>query len=272
MTEVQYEKAVPSDRSRGEKRKGGSIDRSVHRAGTSINPSDSGMKQSTPMLLITDEQLGHSDVYIDDDEFVEPPPSWKGTSIYEDFPSGERKSNDTTDSKELPSKDVAIVEKSVNSKGKVKVDSASAIEFSCSIEPPYLNLNLEFIQPSQFVAKTSKEVEVQVDSIISNVLKETECIEQEVMKNYHKSIQFGRRSLYIDHMSLHPVTCPEKWSQVTAYWSQFIDVWSQIISFIISSLHRGHRSLHSGHISLYIGYKSLHSGHMSLIMITVTTY
>ncbi|CAA3032674.1 Hypothetical predicted protein [Olea europaea subsp. europaea] len=51
MTEVRYEKPEPLNRSRGEKRKGGSIDRSVHHAGTSTNPSDSGMKQSTPILM-----------------------------------------------------------------------------------------------------------------------------------------------------------------------------------------------------------------------------
>ncbi|CAA2967203.1 Hypothetical predicted protein [Olea europaea subsp. europaea] len=71
MTEVRYEKPIPPDRSRGEKRKGGNIDRLVHRAGTSTNPSDSGMKQSTHMLLITDKHLGHSDVHIDDDDFSE---------------------------------------------------------------------------------------------------------------------------------------------------------------------------------------------------------
>ncbi|CAA2967017.1 Hypothetical predicted protein [Olea europaea subsp. europaea] len=77
MTEVRYEKPVPLDRSRGEKRKCGSIDQSIHRARTSTNPSDSKMKYSTPMLLITDGRLGHSDVHIDDDDFVDPAPSWK---------------------------------------------------------------------------------------------------------------------------------------------------------------------------------------------------
>ncbi|CAA2979773.1 Hypothetical predicted protein [Olea europaea subsp. europaea] len=78
------------------------------------------MKQSIPMLLITDGRLGHSDLPIDDDNFVDAPPSWKGTSILEDSPSGERKSDDTTDSEDMPSKDAAKVEKSVDSKGKEK--------------------------------------------------------------------------------------------------------------------------------------------------------
>ncbi|CAA2986931.1 Hypothetical predicted protein [Olea europaea subsp. europaea] len=103
--DVWYEKPVPPDRSQGEKRKGGSIDRSVHHAGTSTKPSNSGMKQST-MLLITDGRLGHSDLPIDDDDFVDPPLSWKGTSIHDDSPSGERKSDNTTDSEDMPSKDV----------------------------------------------------------------------------------------------------------------------------------------------------------------------
>ncbi|CAA2993000.1 Hypothetical predicted protein [Olea europaea subsp. europaea] len=73
----------------------------------------------------------------------------------------------------------AKVEKSVDSKGKAKVDSACSVEFPRSIEPPSFDLDLGFTQPSLFVAKTSKEVEVQVDSIISTVSKETECIEQD---------------------------------------------------------------------------------------------
>ncbi|CAA2991332.1 Hypothetical predicted protein [Olea europaea subsp. europaea] len=95
MSKVQYEKPILPDRSHGGKRNGGSIHRSDHRAGTSTKPSNSGMKQSTRMLLITDGRLGHSDLPIDDDEFVDAPPSWKGTSIHEDSPSGERKSDDT---------------------------------------------------------------------------------------------------------------------------------------------------------------------------------
>ncbi|CAA2959550.1 Hypothetical predicted protein [Olea europaea subsp. europaea] len=75
--------------------------------------------------------------------------------------------------------EAANVGKSVDSKGKAKVDSVCAVEFPCSIEPPSFDLSFGFTQPSQFVIKTSKEVELQVDSVISNVLKETECIEQE---------------------------------------------------------------------------------------------
>ncbi|CAA3013768.1 Hypothetical predicted protein [Olea europaea subsp. europaea] len=253
MIQVQYEKPIVPDRSHGEKRKGCTIHRSDHRAWTSTKPSNSGMKQSTPMLLIIDGQLGHSDLSIDDDDFVDAPPSWKGTSIHEDSPSGEHKSDDTTDSEDMPSKDsqvsslkydqqkklkllvrmqgeirtdmldikahmqcmsdsvttlisssmeeimkkfkenlgsetivgsgptceAAKVEKSVDSKGKAKVDSVCTVEFPCSTEPPSFDLDLAFIQPSQLVTKTFKEIEVQVDSVISNVLKDTECIEQD---------------------------------------------------------------------------------------------
>ncbi|CAA3016946.1 Hypothetical predicted protein [Olea europaea subsp. europaea] len=135
------------------------------------------------MLLITDGRLGYFDLPVDDDDFVDAPPNWKVTSIHEDSPSGERKSDDTTDSEDMPSKDAAKVEKSVDSKGKAKVDSTCAIEFPCFIEPPFFDLGLGFTQPSQFVAKTSKEVEVQVESVISNVLKDTECIEQEAARS-----------------------------------------------------------------------------------------
>ncbi|CAA2985657.1 Hypothetical predicted protein [Olea europaea subsp. europaea] len=73
-TEVRYEKPVLPDQSRGEKRKDGSINQSVHRVRTSTKLSASGMKQSTLMLLITNGRLGHSDVHIDDDDFVDPLP------------------------------------------------------------------------------------------------------------------------------------------------------------------------------------------------------
>ncbi|CAA2985858.1 Hypothetical predicted protein [Olea europaea subsp. europaea] len=284
MIQVQYEKPVLPDQSHGEKRKGGSIHRSDHRAGTNTKPSNSGMKQSTAMLLITDGRLGHSDLPIDDDDFVDALRSWKGTSIHEDSPSREHKSDDTTNSEDMLSKDVvnelrnyfkgqisglqsenwllskrlqamqsqvsslksdqqrklklfvrmqgeirtdmldikahiqcvsdsmttlisssmeeimkkfrenlgpetivgsgptceaAKVEKSVDSKGKANVDSACVVEFPCSIRPPSFDLGLGFTQPSQIDAKTSKEVKVQVESVISNVLKDAECIEQE---------------------------------------------------------------------------------------------
>ncbi|CAA2973597.1 Hypothetical predicted protein [Olea europaea subsp. europaea] len=78
-----------------------------------------------------------------------------------------------------PTCEAIKVEKSVDSKGKAKVNSACTVEFPCSIEPPSFDLGLGFTQPSQIVAKTSKEVEVQVESVISNILKDTECIEQE---------------------------------------------------------------------------------------------
>ncbi|CAA3002390.1 Hypothetical predicted protein [Olea europaea subsp. europaea] len=194
----------------GEKRKGGSIHRSDHHTGTSTKPSNSGMKQSTPMLLITDGRLGYSDLPIDDDNFVDAPPSWKGTSIHEDSPSGEHKSDDTTDSEDMPSKDVVdelrnyvkgqisdlqsenrllskqlqAMQSQVSSlksdqQKKLKLLVSMQVEFSCSIEPPSFDLGLGFTQPSQLVAKTSKEIEVQVNSVISNILKDTKCIEQE---------------------------------------------------------------------------------------------
>ncbi|CAA2966003.1 Hypothetical predicted protein [Olea europaea subsp. europaea] len=97
MMEVQYEKPVQPDRSCGEKINGGSTDRLAHRTRTNTKPSASRMKQSIPMLLITDGRLGHSDVHIDDDDFVDPQPRWKGTSVDGDLLSRERKSADTTD-------------------------------------------------------------------------------------------------------------------------------------------------------------------------------
>ncbi|CAA2971131.1 Hypothetical predicted protein [Olea europaea subsp. europaea] len=272
MISVQYEKPVPPDRSHGEKRKGGSIDRSIHRVETSTKPSNSRMKQSTPMLLITDGRLGHSDLPIDDDDFVEAPSSWKGTSIHEDSPSGERKSEDTTDSDDMPSKDVsslksdqqkklkllvrmqgeirtdmldikshtqcmsdsvttlisssmeeimkkfrensgpetvggsgptseaAKVEQSVDSKGKAKVDFECAVEFPFSIEPPSFDLGLGFTQPSQFVVKTSKEVEVQVDSIISNLSPEAAPSSRLPMKRTPKPAKALQSPYIVDEM------------------------------------------------------------------------
>ncbi|CAA2982721.1 Hypothetical predicted protein [Olea europaea subsp. europaea] len=225
MSQVQYEKPIIPNRSHGEKRKGGSIHRSDHHAGTSTKPSNPGMKQSTPMLLITDGRLGHSDLPIDDDDIVDAPPSWKGTSIHEDSPTGEFKSDYTTDSEDMPSKDVVdelknyfkgqisdlksenrLLSKQLKSmqsqvsslksdqrrKLKLLVRMQSEIctdmldikahmqfEFPCSIEPPSFDLGLGFTQPSQIVAKTSKEVEVQLELVIADVLKDTECFQQE---------------------------------------------------------------------------------------------
>ncbi|CAA2993653.1 Hypothetical predicted protein [Olea europaea subsp. europaea] len=349
MTEVRYEKPVPPDRSHGEKRKG-----------------------------------GHSDLPIDDDDFVDPPPNWNGISIHEDSPNGERKSDDTTDSEDMPSKNqkklkllvpmqgeirtdmldiklhmqcmsdsvttlisssmeeimnkfkensgpetvrgsrptsevstptmtysylsvttnrltynshqmhfcsdfqAAKVKKKCYSKGKAKIDSVCAVEFPCFIEPPSFDLGLGFTQPSQFVAKTSKEVEVQVDSVISNVLKDAECIEQEVMKNYHKSIQSGHRSLKIGHrlsavhrslagqFSLSQVTI-SCGSQVTGHWlsvvfriitgHQFLGLSVVHMSLVIVNWSHVnshcHRSLYPGHRSLYIGHRSLYPVHRS---------
>ncbi|CAA3016947.1 Hypothetical predicted protein [Olea europaea subsp. europaea] len=168
------------------------------------------MKQFAPMLLITDGRLGDSNVHIDDDDFVDPSPRWNGTSIDRDSPSGECKLADTTDWRTSDSEDqlsnnascssfiyhvtspfsvmifrshkytqATNVEKIVDSKGKGKVESMGAVEFPCSLELPYFDLDLGFTQPSQFDTMTSKEVQMQVNSVISNVLKETESNEQE---------------------------------------------------------------------------------------------
>ncbi|CAA3005081.1 Hypothetical predicted protein [Olea europaea subsp. europaea] len=259
MSQVQYEKTILPDRSHGEKRNGGSIHRSDHRAGISTKPSNQGMKQSTLMLLITDGRLGHSDLLIDDDDFVDAPPSIHVMQVVDELKNYfkgqifDLKSENRLLSKQLksiqshvsslksdqqrklkllvrmqgeirtdmldikahmqcmsdsvttlisssmeeimkkfrenagpeivvgsgPTCEAAKVERSVDSKGKAKVDSVCAVEFPCSIEPPSFDLGLGFTQPSQIVAKTSKEVEVQVESVISDVLKDTKCFQQE---------------------------------------------------------------------------------------------
>ncbi|CAA2977517.1 Hypothetical predicted protein [Olea europaea subsp. europaea] len=120
---------------------------------------------------------------------------WKGPSVDGDSISRKRKSTDTTDPHTLdsegqPSNNATNVEKSVDSKGKGKVDSMGEVEFPCSLEHPSFNLGLGFTQPSQLEAMTSKEAQVHVDSIISNVLKEMESPEQE-----------GVVAEYFDHMS-----------------------------------------------------------------------
>ncbi|CAA3010051.1 Hypothetical predicted protein [Olea europaea subsp. europaea] len=76
MYEVQYIKPVQPERSRGEKRKGGMVDRSVHSVGATRKLSYSSEKASTPLLMIMDGRLGHSDVPLDDgdDDFVDTPP------------------------------------------------------------------------------------------------------------------------------------------------------------------------------------------------------
>ncbi|CAA3015786.1 Hypothetical predicted protein [Olea europaea subsp. europaea] len=54
------------------------------------------------------------------------------------------------------------------------------VEFLCSFDPPSFDLGLGFMRPSQLEAMTSKEVQMYVDSIKSNVLKEAESTEQEI--------------------------------------------------------------------------------------------
>ncbi|CAA2981380.1 Hypothetical predicted protein [Olea europaea subsp. europaea] len=97
MTEVGYDKLVLPDRSRGEKRKGGSTNRSVHRVGNSTKPSDSGIKQSIPMLLITVRKLGPSDVHIDDDDFLTHYPVGSGHQSMEILKWEVKKFNDKDD-------------------------------------------------------------------------------------------------------------------------------------------------------------------------------
>ncbi|CAA3033732.1 Hypothetical predicted protein [Olea europaea subsp. europaea] len=50
-------------------------------------------------------RVGHSDVHIDDGDYVDPPPKWKGTSIDGDSSSGESKSADITDRRTHDSED-----------------------------------------------------------------------------------------------------------------------------------------------------------------------
>ncbi|CAA3022530.1 Hypothetical predicted protein [Olea europaea subsp. europaea] len=76
MYEVQYIEPGQPERSRGERRKEGMVDRSVHSVRATRKPSYSSVKASTPLLMITDDRLGHSDVPRDDgeDDFVDTPP------------------------------------------------------------------------------------------------------------------------------------------------------------------------------------------------------
>ncbi|CAA2990489.1 Hypothetical predicted protein [Olea europaea subsp. europaea] len=53
------------------------------------------------------------------------------------------------------------------------------VEFPCSLEHPSFDFGLGFTQPSRLETMISKEVQVHVDSVISNVLNETKSTEQE---------------------------------------------------------------------------------------------
>ncbi|CAA3012862.1 Hypothetical predicted protein [Olea europaea subsp. europaea] len=147
------------------------------------------MKQSTTMLLITDERLGHSNVHIDDDDFVDLLPRWQGISFDGELPSEEHKSADTTDlytpdSESQPSNNDTNVEENVNSKGKGKLESVGEFEFPYSLQPPSFDLGVRSTQQSQLEAMASEEMQVYGDSVVSNVLKETISTEPKISNNF----------------------------------------------------------------------------------------
>ncbi|CAA2953431.1 Hypothetical predicted protein [Olea europaea subsp. europaea] len=91
MYEVQYIKPVQLERTRGKKRKGGMVDRSSHSVKATRKPSYSSEKTFTSLFMITDGRLGHSDVPLDDgdDDFVDTPPRWQGTTFNANSPNME---------------------------------------------------------------------------------------------------------------------------------------------------------------------------------------
>ncbi|CAA2971704.1 Hypothetical predicted protein [Olea europaea subsp. europaea] len=96
MIGAEYTKHVQLDLSRGERRTSTSKERSVHDASTSEEPSLPIAKTTTPLLAITDCRIGHSDVQIDDDDFVDTPPRWHSPTFHSNSPIRKGQSTDAS--------------------------------------------------------------------------------------------------------------------------------------------------------------------------------
>ncbi|CAA2967759.1 Hypothetical predicted protein [Olea europaea subsp. europaea] len=171
MYEVQYIKPVQPERSRGEKRKGGMVDRSVHFVGATRKLSYLSEKASTPLLMIINGRFGHFNVPLDDgdDDFVDTPPRWQGTTFHVNSPSRED---------QLALNDVRDAEITVDSKGKGKMETVIDVEFPYSLQPPSFDLGVCFTQPTPIEPKKSKKVETYVESVEYDVLKDTKSTEK----------------------------------------------------------------------------------------------
>ncbi|CAA2968255.1 Hypothetical predicted protein [Olea europaea subsp. europaea] len=209
MYEVQYIKPVQPERLCGEKRNGGMVDRSVHFVRATRKLSYSSVKASTPLLMIKDGRLGHSDVPLDDgdNDFVNTPPRWQGTTFHANLPSreGQLVPNDfmiesvtaliSSSMEEILTKfreksrlnivkDYEPLDKvedakiTVDSKGKGKMETVVDVEFPYSLQPPSFDLGVCSMQPTPIEPTKSKKVETYVESVEYDVLQDTESAEK----------------------------------------------------------------------------------------------
>ncbi|CAA3027777.1 Hypothetical predicted protein [Olea europaea subsp. europaea] len=157
--------------------------------------------------MITDGRLGHSDVPLNDgdDDFVDTPPRWQGTmfhanslsredhpapndiehAIYDQIRSMEEILTKFIDKSGLnivrdyePLDKVGDVEIIVDSKGKGKMEGVVDIEFPYSLQPLSFDLGVCFTQPTPIEPTKSKKVETYVESLVYDVLKDTESTEK----------------------------------------------------------------------------------------------
>ncbi|CAA3026728.1 Hypothetical predicted protein [Olea europaea subsp. europaea] len=226
MIGAEYTKHVQPDLSRGERRVGTSKERSVHGVSTSEEPSLPIAKTTTPLLAITDDRVGHSDVQIDDDDFVDTAPRWYSPTFHSNSPIEKGQSTDAStphmprntsphqmilaghqvkhetgvgvhhchdfqlhgrryeqNYQELHNLLKCLnpqmmyakhIGKTGELKGKGKTDNANELGFHCTQEPPSFNLGIGYTQLSMSVSTYSREVQARVDSVISDIVKDTE--------------------------------------------------------------------------------------------------
>ncbi|CAA2980398.1 Hypothetical predicted protein [Olea europaea subsp. europaea] len=144
MIGAECTKPIQPDLSRRKRRK----ERSVQSNSTSVDPSLPIAKTTTPLLAITNGRVGHSDVHIDDDDFVETPPRWHSPTFHSNSPIRKGQSTDAS-TWHMP-----------QSTGP---QSNDAIHIGKTGE----------LKAEQSVSTYSREVQARVDSVISDIVKDT---------------------------------------------------------------------------------------------------
>ncbi|CAA2989613.1 Hypothetical predicted protein [Olea europaea subsp. europaea] len=187
------------------------VDISVHFVRATRKPIYSSVKASTPLLMITDGRLGHSDVPLDDgdDDFVDTPPTWQGTTFHANSPSREDQQVPNDFMTEFVTALISSSMEEILTKFKEKsglnivrdyepldkMETVVDVEFTYSLQPPSFDLGICFMQPTPIEPTKSEKVETYVESVVYDVLKNTKSAEKVVSPD--NSIR------YVNYCTLH---------------------------------------------------------------------